>query len=289
MAGQFVLTNAGLAQATLAASPGGVKMLIPTFKLGAGTGYTPTAAHTALVGTTLYTGLVSGYVKQPDGSLLVSCVVPADAGPFTFGEIGLYNDSNTLIALACLPDPISKVSSLGAGFGATYTFNGLLKLGTASVTIDITPAGPMSYPVQYVTSWAALDPYPLGGPQMYTTIISEADNKGDYSTAVRTSSGGWSIQSNFRANRLVATINGVAANKSWITISLADWLALCPGDTSLAKATSTSFVVQSPNGYFCSAVPSLAGSNVQFTFSENFTKSNLAIGQPLRLWSNYAL
>lgn len=289
MAGEFIVTDAGLAEAANAAAPGGIKVEITTFKVGAGTGYTPTASQTALSGSVLYTGAVTGYMRQPDGSLLVSCVLPADVGPFTFGEVGLYTSGGALFAVACLPDPIAKTSSLNSGFGATYTFNGLLKLGSSATTIDIVGAGPLYYPVQYVTSWAALNPAPVGGPQLYVTIISEVDNKGDYSTLVRKTDGTWSIQSNYFAARPLATIAAVAVNKSYLTITLTDWLKLCPGDTTLTKGAATSLVVQANNGYFCSATASLAGSNVQLTFSELFTKSNLASGQTLKLWSNYPL
>jgi hypothetical protein len=290
MSGQFVVTQTGLNDSVAAAQPGGLSIKLPTFRLGSGTGYTPTKSDTALHGSVLYTGLISGWTRMGDGSFLISCIVPADAGPFTFGEIGIYNDSGHLFALACLPDLVTKTSSLNSGFGATYTYNGLLKLGSAATTIEVTGVSPLGYPVQYVTTWDALEPAPLIGPQLYMTIISEVDNKGDLSTLVRNGTNGkWSIQSNFRAVRPLATIDAVAVNKSYLTIPLSQWLLLCPGDNTFTKGAATSFVVQAPNGYFCSAVGSLAGSNIQFTFSTLFTKGDIAVGQPLRLFTNYAL
>ena len=290
MDGKFILTQVGLNNAVSAATPPGVAIQLTTFRLGSGTGYVPTKLDTALHGSVLYTGTISGGIKQGDGSLLVSCVVPADAGPFTFGEVGIYTAAGDLFALACLSEPVQRTSSLNSGFGATYTYNGLLKLGTASVTIEIPGGAPVGYPVQYVSTWDALEPAPLIGPSIYLTIVSEVDNKGDLSTLVRNPTNGkWSIQSNFRATRRLATINGVSVNKSWLTIPLTDWLLLCPGDTTFTKGAATSFVVQAPNGYFCSAVGSLAGSNIQFTFSAQFTKGDVATGQPLRLFTNYAL
>lgn len=290
MAGEFVITQAGLNASTVAAQPGGISVKLTTFKVGSGSAYTPTKADTALHGSALYTGAITGYIRQGDGSLLVSCVLPLDVGPFTFGEVGLYDQGGTLFALACLPSPVQKISSLAGGFGDTFTYNGLLKLGSSATTIDLPGVGPMAYPVQYVTSWAGLAPAPLAGPSLYMTIISEVDNKGDLSTLVRSPvDGKWSIQSNFTPVRRTANITAVAVNKSYITISLASWLALCPGDTTFTKGAATSFVVQAPNGYFCSAVGSLAGSDIQFTFSTNFTNGDLAIGQPLRLFVNYPL
>lgn len=289
MAGEFILSAVGLANATSAASPGGISVKLPTFKLGSGTGYTPTSADTALHGSTLYTGLISGSIKQADGSLLISCVLPAGAGPFTFGEIGIYDDSDVLFALACLPDPVTKTSNLNSGFGATYTFNGLLKLGSAAVTIEVPGGSPVGFPVQYVTTWAALEPAPMAGPSLYVTIISQEDNKGDYSTLVRKADEKWSIQSNYFPMRASATIGVVAGDKSYLTIPLSAWTTLVPGDTTLAIGAATSFVVKAPNGYFCQAAASLAGSNVQFTFTEPFTKGNIAAGQALRIWSNYPL
>lgn len=291
MAGEFVVTSGGLSASTSAALPGGISVKLTTFKVGSGTGYTPDpSTDTTLRGSVLYTGAITGYIRQGDGSLLVSCVLPLDVGPFTFGEIGLFTESGDLFALSCLPTTVQKISVLNGGFGDTYTYNGLLKLGASATTIELPGVGPMEYPVQYVTSWDALNPAPLNGPSLYVTIISEADNKGDMSTLVRKPTDGkWSIQSNFNAVRRTALINAVAGDKSYVTITLAAWTALCPGDTTFTKGAATSFVVQAPNGYFCSAVGSLAGANIQFTFSTQFTKSDLAINQPLRLFVNYPL
>lgn len=290
MAGEFVITQIGLDESTSAAQPGGISVKLTTFKVGSGTGYTPGLGDTALHGSVLYTGTITGYIRQGDGSLLVSCVLPLDVGPFTFGEIGLFTQAGDLFALSCLPTTVQKISSLNGGFGDTYTYNGLLKLGSSATTIELPGVGPMEYPVQYVATWDALEPAPLAGPSLYVTIISEADNKGDLSTLVRKPTDGkWSIQSNFLAVRRTAIINAVAVDKSYVTIPLSSWTALCPGDTTFTKGAATSFVVQAPNGYFCSAVGSLAGSNIQFTFSTLFTKGDLAVSQPLRLFVNYPL
>lgn len=288
MAGEFVITQVGLNQSVSAAQPGGISVKLSTFKVGSGTGYTPNKGDTGLHGLTLYSGNITGWTRQGDGSLLVSCVLPMDAGPFTFGEIGIYNEFGDLFALACLPEPVLKVSSLNSGFGATYTYQGLLKLGSSLTTIELPGIGPTAFPVQYVAAWDALEPAPIAGPALYFTILSKPDNKGDYSTLVRNAADGkWSIQSNYRALRPTAVINGIAANKSWITVSLAQWLELYPGDNALTKTLNTSFVVQAPNGYFCDCVASAAGSNVQLTFSANFTKGNLAVSQPLKIYANY--
>jgi hypothetical protein len=291
MAGEFILTSVGLAAATTASQPGGISVKLTTFKVGSGSGYTPNPSDTALRGSVLYTGTITGYIKQPDGSLLVSCVLPAGVGPFTFGEIGIYDDLGNLFALSCLPVPITKTSSLNSGFGATYTFNGLLKLGSSSTIIQIPGGNPLEYPVQYVTTWAALEPAPLSGPSIYVTIISEVDNKGDYSTLVRKNDGKWSIQSNYFPMRTSAVISAVAVNKSFLTIPIAAWLAMVPGDTSLTIGAATSFVVKAPNGYFAQANASLAsgGTLVQFTFTELFTKGDIVAGQTLKIWSNYPL
>lgn len=289
-AGEFIVTQIGLDAAVLAAQPGGISVKLTTFKVGSATGYTPHKTDTDLHGTALYTGPITGYIRQGDGSLLVSCVLPLAVGPFTFGEIGLYEEGGSLFALSCLPEPVQKISALAGGFGDTYTYNGLLKLGAAATTIELPGIGPTEFPVQYVSTWAGLEPAPLAGPSLYMTIVNEPDNKGDISTLVRNSSTGkWSLQSNFHAVRRSAIINGVAVNKSFITIPLSAWLVLCPGDTSFVKGAATSFVIESPNGYFCSAVGSLAGSNIQFTFSTNFTNSDLTVGQALRLFVNYPL
>lgn len=289
MAGEFIILNSGLDNAVTAAYPGGVSIKLTTFKVGSGTGYTPDPdTDTDLHGIVLYTGLISGYVRQGDGSLLLTCVLPAEVGPFVFGELGIYTDTGALFAVAVLETPIDKPSSTNSGFGTTFTFNALLKVGSSPVVIETT-GSPLGYPVQYVPTWSGLEPAPISGPAIYMTIVAESDSKGDFGSAIRRTDGTWSIASNYVAMPQTAMINGVAGNKSWVTIPLTAWTALVPGDTTVAKGAAATFLIKAPNHYICQANASLSGTNVQFTFTQPFIKGNLSVAQPLRLWCNYRL
>lgn len=288
MSGEFIILKSGLTNSVTQAYPGGVSIKLTTFKVGSGTGYTPDdpVPDTDLHGNILYTGSISGYVRQGDGSLLITCVLPAEVGPFAFGELGIYTDTGQLFAVAVFDTPIDKPSSVNSGFGMTFTFNGLLKLGAAQVVIEAAPS-PLGFPVQYVTTWANLEPAPINGPPIYMSIVNEQDNKGDLGSAVRRMDGTWSIGGNFIALPPITSINGLAGSRSWVTVPLSSWLAVVPGDTSLQRGSAATFLIKAPNGYICMASAALAGSNVQFTFSQLFVKGNLSIGQPLRVWSNY--
>lgn len=289
MSNEFIVVQAGLNNAMSATYPGGISVKLVTLKIGSGTAYSPDpATDTDIRGTLLYQGNISSYVKQADGALLITCVIPAEVGPFTFGEIGIYDDSGNLFALCCLPEAVNKTSSLNSGFGTTYTYNGLLKLGTANVVIEV-PASPVGFPVQYVNQWSALEPASVSGQPLYFTIVSEVDQKGGYGLAVRRTDGTWSIAGGFVALAPFAYIQSVAGDKSWVTISMSDWAYICPNDPSFVKGLKCSFVIQAPNGYLCMAQGVASGTNIQFTFNQPFTKGNLASGQQLNLWSNYVV
>jgi hypothetical protein len=95
----FTITNAGIAAATQAGI-GGPKIEIATFKLGSGSGYTPTVFDNNIHGTVLYTGNVSNYRIDATDIVSYDCIVDQDIGDFSFGEVGLYLAGGTLFALA---------------------------------------------------------------------------------------------------------------------------------------------------------------------------------------------
>jgi hypothetical protein len=139
----FIVTQVGLDAAVTSASPGGITLILSTFKVGSGFGYTPTKLDTALHGSVLYTSTISGFSTGSDGSLIVDCTMSVEAGPFDFGEIGIYTSTGQLFALLALPALEHKYTSLGSTVASTFTFKAYLRLGQVGgiITIDTGSGG----------------------------------------------------------------------------------------------------------------------------------------------------
>lgn len=132
----FVVTQAGL-DAAVSAANGGIYLQLTTFQVGTGVNYTPTLSDTALHGTSLYTDNISSFSTALDGSLIVNCTINVNAGPFDFGEVGIYTSTGALFALMALPQLEHKYSALGTTVASTFTFSCYLRLGQAGGVIQI--------------------------------------------------------------------------------------------------------------------------------------------------------
>jgi Phage tail-collar fibre protein len=137
------ITSAGLALGVSAQAQGLAQVSITTFKLGSAYNYTPDPAggETALHGTIVYTGTVSSYALQSDGSLLLTLPIPAQVGPFSFGEIGIYTSNGTLLASTALVAPINKYSALSANVASTIELDCYLSLGAAASSFTVVTTG----------------------------------------------------------------------------------------------------------------------------------------------------
>jgi hypothetical protein len=285
----LVLTTAGVAAAASAQTTG-LLVNLTTFTVGDGYNYTPSSGATGLQGSTLYTGTITSAAKQADGSILINCTLPATAGPFQFGECGIYTDGGVLFGVATLPTLESKYSSLSGGVASTFTFGILLNLGTATTTIINISAGATPPTFQYATSWSLVSSQSPSTPTpIYQLVVSQPDNKGDYTTLVMKADGSWTVQSNYFALSNGYTLVGADIAGTFATISMASWLAMVASipNVTLATAGSFSFVFKSSSGKYRQAtVAGASSSAVQLTFDVAFTAGELASGQTFTLYTN---
>ena len=133
---QFVITQAGLAAAA-AQGNFGLSIQITNFKLGTGVGYTPALSDTALRGSQVYSASPSSWNLVSDTIRDVVCVLPATAGPFLYGEIGLFLADGTLFALAAWSELQTQTISVVAGVATTNTFHCLLNLATVPAIVQV--------------------------------------------------------------------------------------------------------------------------------------------------------
>ena len=122
----FQVTNVGLSYVN--AVPGGPEIKLTKFRIGDAVGYTPDETDTALHGSVLYTGVPAAMNRISDNTLDVIIHMPANVGPFNFGEIGLYLPDDTLFALAAYDLYQEKVKSTSHGFATVWIAHCLIQL-----------------------------------------------------------------------------------------------------------------------------------------------------------------
>lgn len=132
----FQITQAGI-NASVAAESMGLRITIASFKLATGFGYTPTLAAVSLVGAIVYTGTpaASNIIALSTKDIIAQ--VPALAGPFLFGEIGLFLTDGTLFAVATWSDLQEKSTIAVSGTANSFTFHCLLNLGVAPSIVQV--------------------------------------------------------------------------------------------------------------------------------------------------------
>lgn len=140
MADILKVTQVGLDASTDAAHSQ-IAVKLTTFKVGSAYAYNPTKLDTSLHGTVLYTDNITSFSTDSQGNLIINCTIAAAAGPFLFGELGIYTDAGVLFALMALPDLQHKYSALGSNVASTFTFSCYLRMGQAGGVIDIVTGG----------------------------------------------------------------------------------------------------------------------------------------------------
>ena len=136
-----IMTTAGLnkmANATLL----GTKLTFSKFRLGDGNGshYEPTQDMTAIK-KQVYEGNIGTIEADKNNAnwITITCTVPANQGDFTIREIGLYDDTDTLVAIGNYPETYKPQISAGASKDLIIKL--VIEVSNASsVTLKIDPA-----------------------------------------------------------------------------------------------------------------------------------------------------
>lgn len=179
---QLIMTTAGL-NAANAASPYGPWVHITSFKIGSAYGYDPQKipSDTDIDGDLLYSSVPTQYKNLGNGVLDIVLKIPADAGPFEFGEIGLYNKDDEgvehLFAKAVFDAPLTKYSSLGTNVASSFTIHALIKLEQSIAVFKIDTL--VNNAVMEVDRWSdVLLPYLSADPDTPLLLVRELDAAG---------------------------------------------------------------------------------------------------------------
>lgn len=136
----FTITQVGLNAAMLAQGQG-LSVSITDFTLGTGYNYVPGLDDTIIHGEVVYTSQPSSWNMLSETTRDIVCIVPATAGPFTFGEIALYLSDGTLFALAAFKDLQTKASA-ASGVANALTFHCVLNVGMSPSVIQVITGTP---------------------------------------------------------------------------------------------------------------------------------------------------
>lgn len=132
-----LLTLAGQAAFAAAASQGGSPVVLQTIAIGDGNGneITPLETAVGLTNEVYRTGLQSVTIDAENPNwLVISAVIPAEAGPFTIREIGYFDADNVLLAIADYPATVKNTTAQGVD--TTLTIEGVIVVSaTANVTV----------------------------------------------------------------------------------------------------------------------------------------------------------
>jgi hypothetical protein len=188
----LLITNVGL-EAASRAKPEGPYIHIVKFEIGSAYGYTPDVNQTELRGQILYGGdpNPSGWARPTtyryigNNTTNIICEIPPEAGPWEFGEVGLFAEDQTgtpyLFAIAVFQSPQTKFSSLGTNVISSYTLNCLIKLqqSVAIFKIDTANGSPT---VLDIYQWSDIYPPSLSAdPDVQIYNVRELSSRGESS------------------------------------------------------------------------------------------------------------
>lgn len=154
-----IVTLQGQALFAQAAAQGGTAVPLAAIAVGDGNGaaITPVETATQLVREVYRTGVQSAVTDPQNANyIIVTAVIPANAGPFTIREIGLFASNGQLVAIADYPD--TRKNTTAQGVDTTLTIELVLVVSeTAQVTLVAHPG-----------SWATQDYVDQRIPQFAT-------------------------------------------------------------------------------------------------------------------------
>lgn len=274
----FLETDAGLAAASVA-TPTGPYIHITSFQVGSAYGYTPQRTDPGLNGNLLYSGIPASYSYVGDNTIDILCQIPAAAGPFDFGEVGLFLDGGVMFAKAVFDTPQTKYSALGTNIVSTYSFHCLLKLQQSVAVFQIDTSSGIPPAVWVVDQWS--DVYPAGisaNPDIPLIMCRELSIFGDSTLLQNTSDAIWTVGTTYepylRKGLLTPNFTVANASTTWVEVPAAQ----ChPLDLTVANRV---MLLETTDGFFRS-VSSVVTSGSNYRFNLNTSNDGTYNNSPL--------
>ena len=244
---QFVISDAGLVAASKA-TPKGPFIEIASFAVGSAHGYEVLRSDEGLAGNTLYSGSIAAYSYVGDGTICIVCRLPADAGPFDFGEVALFLSDGTMFAKAAFSALQTKYSSLGTNLAVTYTFNCLIKLEQSVAVFKIISASGQANTLVQVDRWTDIVPAGLAAdPDVQSYLVKELTHNGDATLVVQSSDEKWTPCGTYYR---LGAYPVQDASGTWVEISPSDWAFAGKDGALSAVETENSLLIETSDGFF---------------------------------------
>ena len=259
----FVITNTGLERAAQA-NKQGVSLTIAKFVVGSAFGYTPLASDTKIHGDYLYENTPLSFKYVGNRTIQITCSIPEEAGPFSWGEVGLYLDSGELFALASLPKPQNKYSSIESEIASSITFYCYLTLAynKVSITIDYGENPNSIVEIIDVHAWSSIKKPSEYDQNVSEIVVHELSPSKDATLLVRASDDKWSISSTYHVS--FSNIVPVASTREYLDFPISGSVL-----ASMATNTKNTYVAQFPDGTFSSfSKVTVVGNNLRFTYTD---------------------
>ena len=220
----FQITQAGI-NAAVAANAMGLSITIGSFKLATGFGYSPTLASTALLGAVVFTGTPSAASVLALSTRDIVCIVSATAGPFMFGEIGIFLTDGTLFAVSTYSALQEKSTTAVTGSANSFTFHCLLNMGLAPSVVQVITSN-SGFATEYANTGMISGPATLVGTPN-AVICNESIFGGDNLFLSKVSPTRWMPHNFSKVGS--GTLTAVSANKLQITSTVFNSTLVTPG------------------------------------------------------------
>lgn len=264
----FVITDIGLERAAQA-NKQGISLTIAKFVVGSAFGYTPLPSDTKIHGDYLYESTPISFKYVGNHTIQITCNIPEEVGPFSWGEVGLYLDSGELFAIAALPKPQNKYSSIESEIASSVTFYCYLTLAYNKVSITIDYGENPNSIVEIIDafSWSSIKKPSEYDQNISEIIVHELSPNKDATLLVRSNDDKWSISSTYQ----IAFFNvvPVTSTKEYLEFPISENIL-----AGMASNTPSMYVAQFPDGTFASfSKVTVAGSNLRFTYTDQLEKA----------------
>jgi len=229
----FVITEAGNAAVTNYAATN-TRVPISEFRVGSNFDTPATSLDTGLKGTLLYTSTALSTFVPDSQTQGIRLIIPADVGPFEFGEIGIFMPGGVMFARCSFGSPQTKFASSYSGVPNIWRFNALFRFSQAPVLFNIVTSS--SSILLEVDNFGVLLPPGDQISGQNAVIVHESTPHGDSVLVYAHSPTRWTIDGYRRSGFIT-----LSADSSGPDLPSPDWV-------NFPSGVSNQYLVQTLNG-----------------------------------------